>query len=234
MENLKKVPVKGFIETSFVDWPGKICSVIFFPKCNFRCCYCHNSELVLKHENLEDIDFDSILVRLSGQKKWIDGICISGGEPTLYSELPEVFSIIKKEGFLTKLDTNGTNPEMLKYLVENRLVDYVAMDVKSPLDEKDYCKITQAPSMLKSVKESISFLLEKRVEYEFRFTVLPSHHKKDDIFKLAMDLNGADKLRIQNFNPSKAVLDSRLHNLKPFTETDIDFFQESVDKLISR
>ena len=135
---------------------------------------------------------------------------------------------------MTKLDTNGTSPEMLKYLVENRLVDYVAMDVKSPLDEKDYCKITQAPSMLKSVKESISFLLEKRVEYEFRFTVLPSYHKKDDIFRLAMDLNGADKLRIQNFNPSKALLDSRLQNLKPFTETDIDFFQESVDKLISR
>jgi len=109
MEDLTKVPVKGFIETSFVDWPGKICSVIFFPKCNFRCCYCHNSELVLKHENLEDIDFDSILVRLSDQKKWIDGICISGGEPTLYSELPEVFSIIKKEGFQTKLDTNGNS-----------------------------------------------------------------------------------------------------------------------------
>jgi len=233
MKDLKKVPVKGFIETSFVDWPGKICSVIFFSKCNFRCCYCHNSALVLKHETLEDIDFGNILNRLSDKKAWIDGICISGGEPTLYPELPEVFSIIKKEGFLTKLDTNGTNPEMLKHLVENRLVDYVAMDIKSPLDERDYCKITQAPNMLKTVKESIAFLLEKKVDYEFRFTVLPSHHKKDDIFKLAMDLNGAKKLRIQNYNPSENVLDPSLHNLKPFTETDIDFIQERVDKLIS-
>ncbi len=233
MKDFKKIPVKGFIETSFVDWPGKICSVIFFPKCNFRCCYCHNSELVLRHDSLEEIGFDLIHQRITRQKSWIDGVCVSGGEPTIHPKLPEVFSVIKKEGFLTKLDTNGSNPEMLKSLVKNGMVDYVAMDIKSPLDEKDYCKITQAPNMLKSVKESIAFLLEKRVKYEFRFTVLPSHHKKDDIFKLAMDLNGAEKLRIQNYNPSENVLDPGLHNLKPFTDTDIDFIQKRVDKLIS-
>jgi len=233
MKNFKKIPVKGFIETSFVDWPGKICSVIFFPNCNFRCCYCHNSALVLRQDSLEEIGFDVIHQRITGQKSWIDGICVSGGEPTIHPELPEVFSVIKKEGFLTKLDTNGSNPEMLKSLVKDGLVDYVAMDVKSSLKESDYCKITQAPNMLKSVKESIAFLLEKRVKYEFRFTVLPSHHKKDDIFKLAMDLNGAEKLRIQNFNPSENVLDPSLQDLKPFTETDINFIQERVDKLIS-
>lgn len=233
MKDLKKFQIKGFIETSFVDWPGKICSVVFFPRCNFRCCYCHNSELILRHDKLEDLDFEAILKRLSGMKAWIDGICVSGGEPTLHRELPDVFSIIKKQGFLTKLDTNGSNPAMLKSLVNSKLVDYVAMDVKSSLDERSYCKITQAPNMLKSVKESISFLLEKKVEYEFRLTVLPSHHKKDDIFKLAMDLNGAARLRIQNFNPSAAVLDPSLHNLKPYTETDINFIQARVDQLIA-
>jgi len=233
MKDLKKFHIKGFIETSFVDWPGKICSVVFFPRCNFRCCYCHNSDLVLRHDKLEDLDFEAILKRLSGMKAWIDGICVSGGEPTLHRELPEVFSIIKERGFLTKLDTNGSNPDMLKSLVNNRLVDYVAMDVKSSLDERSYCKITQAPNMLKSVKESIAFLMKEKVEYEFRLTVLPTHHTKNDIFKLAMDLNGAARLRIQNFNPSAAILDPSLQDVIPYTETDINFIQTRVDQLIA-
>lgn len=232
MEKIKNTSIKGFVETSFVDWPGKICSVIFFSGCNFRCCYCHNADLVLRPEALADIDFESIIRRLSDLKGWIDAVCVSGGEPTLHSFLPAVLSDLKKEGFLTKLDTNGSSPEVLRGLIQDGLVDYVAMDVKSSLNEINYCKVTHVPHMLEAVKKSIRLLLEGRVQYEFRSTVLPSHHGLDDIYKLAMELNGAARLRIQNFNPS-SPLDPGLKSLKPYSDRDIDLIQQRVDKLIA-
>jgi len=232
MDNIRDIPIKGFLEASFVDWPGRICSVIFFPQCNFRCRYCHNADLVLRPDALEDIGFDSIIKRLSDLKGWIDGVCVSGGEPTLHASLPKVFSALKKEGFLTKLDTNGSNPEALHSLIEEGLVDYVAMDVKSSLDETSYCKIIQTSNMLESVKKSIRLLLKGVVQYEFRFTVLPSYHCPEDIYNLAVELNGAERLRIQNFNPSQ-TLDPSLKTLEPYSDGEIDLIQKRVDKLIS-
>ncbi len=233
METLSGIPVKGFVETSFVDWPGKICSIIVFPRCNFRCRYCHNAELVLRYDSLEDIDFREITKRLSALKGWVDGVCISGGEPTLHPSLTNVLAFIKNEGFLTKLDTNGSNPEILKALIEEGLIDYVAMDVKSCLDETSYCNITQTPNILATVKKSIRLLIEGNVKYEFRVTVVPSFHCTEDIYKLAMELNGAARLRVQNFHPSEAIIDPGLKQLKPYTDEDIAFFQQRVDQLIA-
>ena len=232
MDNIRDIPIKGFIETSFLDWSGKICSVIFFPQCNFRCRYCHNADLVLRPDALEDIGFDSVIKRLSDLKGWIDGVCVSGGEPTLHASLPKVLLALKKEGFLTKLDTNGSNPEVLHSLIEEDLVDYVAMDLKSSLDETSYCKIIQAENMLSSVQKSVRLLLDGRVEYEFRFTVVPFYHAPEDIYNLAIELNGAKRLRIQNFNPSQ-TLDPSLKTLEPYSEGEIDLIQKRVDKLIS-
>ena len=232
MTPFKDISIKGFLETSFVDWPGNICSVIVLPSCNFRCRYCHNTDLVLRPGELENIDFHSILKRLSELKGWIDGVCVSGGEPTLHSSLPKVLSALKKEGFSVKLDTNGSNPKKLLSLMEDGLVDFVAMDVKSSLDETSYCTITQTPHMLESVKKSIRILLQGKVPHEFRCTVVPSYHGAEDIYKLAMELNGAKRLRIQNFNPTQ-TLDPSLQTLKPFAEADICHMQEKVNKLIS-
>lgn len=233
MIGLDRIPIKGFFETSFVDWPGKLCSVIFFPHCNFRCRYCHNADLVLRSDILENVNYKTISKCLSRLRGWIDGVCVSGGEPTLHFLLPELLSDLKKKGLLTKLDTNGSNPEVIDLLLEKNLVDYVAMDIKSSLDEASYCKITQTPNMLKSVKRSIQLLLKGSVQYEFRLTAVPSYHQPEDIYKVAMELNGATKLRIQNFNPSETIIDPSLQTLKPFSDQEIDMIQQKVDKLIS-
>ncbi len=232
MQTMKNIPIKGFIETSFVDWEGKISSVIVFPRCNFRCRYCHNSELVLRSENIENIDFEKIMQRLSSLKGWVDGVCVSGGEPTLQPSLKEVVKAVKREGFLVKLDTNGSNPKVLQGLIDEGLVDYVAMDVKSQLDESSYCKVTQSPNMLGEVKKSIRILLEGEIKYEFRTTVVPTIHQREDILKLAMELNGADRLRIQNFRPSDTIIDPALKKIKPFPDAEICFLQQRVNDII--
>ena len=232
MESLASLSIKGFIEASFVDWPGKLCSVIFFPRCNFRCRYCHNGPLVTKPDMLEDIQFSHIMAYLQRERAWIDGVCFSGGEATLQPQLPEILACIKAQGFLTKLDTNGSNPELLKRLIDDRLVDYVAMDVKAALDERSYCAITQSARVLDRVKESISILMDSPVEHEFRLTVVPSYHGSEEILQVARDLNGASRLRIQNFNPA-SVLDPSLQSLKPFDDALIDRYQQQVNDIIA-
>ena len=232
MESLASLSIKGFIEASFVDWPGKLCSVIFFPRCNFRCLYCHNGQLVTKPDMLEDIQFSHIMAYLQRERAWIDGVCLSGGEATLQPQLPEILAYIKAQGFLTKLDTNGSNPELLKRLIDDRLVDYVAMDVKAALDERSYCAITQSASVLEAVKHSIRILMDSPVEHEFRLTVVPSYHGPDEILQVARDLNGASRLRIQNFNPD-SVLDPSLQSLKPFDDAFIDRYQQQVNDIIA-
>jgi pyruvate formate lyase activating enzyme len=233
MNTLTNVSIKGFIETSFVDWPGKICSVIFFPRCNFRCRYCHNADLIFRPEEYEDIQPSSIGDRLQSLRGWIDGVCVTGGEPTLHGCLTDVLAAVKRAGFQVKLDTNGSNPEILADLIDKRLVDYVAMDVKSSLDENSYCKIIQTPDMLDSVKKSVDILLSGCVEYEFRVTVVPEYHGPEDIYALARELNGAKRLRVQNFTPSEHVLDPALHRLSGYTEEDIEHIQNRVDMLVA-
>ena len=164
--------VKGFIDLSFVDWDSKVSSVIFLPKCNFRCPFCHNVNLVLNPEKIETIPFEYIEDQLNKQKGWTDGVCITGGEPTIHSSLPELCSKIKKMGFLVKLDTNGTNPTLLNELQNRKLVDYVAMDIKAPLTAENYSQATGVNSekLLEKVKESINLLMESIIDYEFRTT----------------------------------------------------------------
>ena len=137
--------IKGFLETSFVDWTGKICSVVFAPGCNFRCPFCHNHELVLQPHRFETVPEEYVLDRLSTFRGWIDGVCITGGEPTLQPDLKDFIRRLKKTGFEVKLDSNGTRPEVLTELAEEGLLDYVAMDVKGPLNHIDYSRASGVP-----------------------------------------------------------------------------------------
>lgn len=229
----QKISIKGFVETSFVDWPGKVCSVIFFPFCNFRCAYCHNADLVLNPDAFEDIEYDTVFERLSGLKGWVDGVCVSGGEPTLHPELPRVLSSLKEKGFLTKLDTNGSNPGVLSLLMNQGLVDYIAMDVKSCLDETSYCRVSGSSGILNDVNKSIQMLIRGNIQYEFRITVVPRFHTSADVFRLARQLKGARMLRLQNFSPSPAVLDRCFQNEPPFPEEELMVMQQNVDQLIA-
>jgi len=233
MHTILDLPIKGFIDTSFVDWPGKICAVLFFPLCNFRCPYCHNADLILRPDEIVTISPQAVFERLEDLRGWIDGVCVSGGEPTLQPKLQRLLEVVREAGFQTKLDTNGSAPEVLRQLIDTGLLDYVAMDVKSCLDEHSYCKITNVTeTMLSRVRASIDVLREGRVDYEFRVTVVPSYHGPEDIFRLARDLNGAVRLRLQNFSPGDRILDPALNTITPYTPEDLASLQMRVDELL--
>jgi pyruvate formate lyase activating enzyme len=227
--------VKGFLDVSFVDWDGKIASILFLPTCNFRCPFCHNVNLVLYHENLETIPFEYIEEQLEKQKGWSDGVCISGGEPTIHSDLPELCSRIKKMGFIVKLDTNGTNPAMIKGLIDNKLVDYVAMDIKAPLIKEKYSEATgvKAEKLIEKVKESIRFLMESGTDYEFRTTVVPTIHTLDDIKQICQSLKGCRKYVLQKFEVSigKSVLDPDFMS-KSLSEKEMQKFLATAQEVI--
>ena len=227
--------IKGFIDVSFVDWDGKLSSVIFLPNCNFRCPFCHNVNLVLNPEKLETVPFESLENQLKKQKGWVDGVCVTGGEPTLHKNLPELCSRLKKMGFLVKVDTNGTNPTMLKELIDRGLVDYVAMDIKAPLTEKKYSKTTgvNAEKMLEKVKESIKLLLGSNVDYEFRTTVVPTLHDEEDIKQICHSLRGCRKYVLQKFDVSigKTIIDPDFLS-KTLTEEEMQKFLATAKKFI--
>lgn len=138
--------IKGFIETSFLDWRGLISAVLFLPGCNFACPYCHNFTLVSDPDSLMSLPLDSVLDRLRPFVGWIDGVVVSGGEPTLHPGLEELLGLIHQEGFQVKLDTNGYRPEVVKRVVEAGLVDMVAMDVKAPLEPWPTAAVAARPS----------------------------------------------------------------------------------------
>jgi pyruvate formate lyase activating enzyme len=225
------IDIKGFLETSFVDWPGKICSVLFLPYCNLRCPYCHNSPLVAHPERLVSIPIRDILERLASFQGWIDGICITGGEPTLHARLPLLIEEIRRRGFLVKLDTNGTDPELLKRLFADGQIDSVAMDVKAPLDPLRYRRAAGVPVDLDRVRESIEIIRSAGIEYHFRLTVVPGIHKTEDILTLADQLRAGKRLVLQNFR-SEHPLDPGLKAVVPFEPTVLKEVQSRIQAMI--
>jgi pyruvate formate lyase activating enzyme len=227
--------VKGFIDVSFVDWDGKVSSVLFLSKCNFRCPFCHNVNLVLHPESLDTVPFGYLESQLEQHKGWIDGVCITGGEPTLHADLPELCRRLKKMGFLVKLDTNGTNPAMLKKLLDSKVVDYVAMDVKAPLTVEKYSKAigVNAERLLENVKESVKTLMQSDMDYEFRTTVVPTIHDADDMEQICLSLVGCRKYVLQKFDVSigKTVIDPNLKTEK-MSEEEMDRFLALAQKHI--
>jgi pyruvate formate lyase activating enzyme len=209
------IDIKGFLETSFVDWPGKICSVVFLPRCNFRCAYCHNHGLVFRPEQYLSIPVKTILRRLRSLRDWIDGICITGGEPTIHPSLPVLIGEMRRHGFLVKLDTNGSNPHMLEQLMEARAIDFVSMDVKAPLDPFSYRRTVGCAADLDLVLRSIDLLRRGDVEHEYRMTVVPGLHREEDVRLLGRQLKAGPRFILQNFNPENP-LDPVLKSTLPY------------------
>lgn len=209
--------VRGFIETSFVDWPGRLCAVLFLGGCNFRCPFCHNHPLVLDPEAVGSVPFPDIQQKLASFKKWLGGVCISGGEPTLSSGLPMLLKLLKEDGWAVKLDTNGTRPHVLAKLIANKLVDMVSMDVKAPLAQEKYSRCAGTEVDLSKIKASIDLIQQSGIEHEFRMTVLPLFHSEEDIIEWVAMLKPLSNLKLQNFNP-KTVLDQNLAKEKPFPQ----------------
>jgi pyruvate formate lyase activating enzyme len=223
-------PVKGFIETSFLDWKECLSSVIFLGGCNFRCPYCHNKDLVLNHAAMEDIPMEYITASLRKYKKWIDRVVITGGEPTISMSLFDLTGRLKSEKMLIKLDTNGSNPQILKGLVNDGLIDYVAMDVKGPVDR--YSRWSGVNVDVKRIQESIEFLLEGSIDYEFRMTVVPFLHREEDIYEVASYVQRAKKFFIQEFRPD-CTLSPAYARIQPFPPDKIERIRATVAEIMT-
>ena len=221
--------IKGFMKTSMLDYPEKIASVVFLPRCNFHCPYCHNKELVVNDPRLIPFETEGVLDFLRKKKKWIDGVVISGGEPTLHNELPGFCKKVKGLGFSVKLDTNGTNPEMIKKLIDEKLVDYFAMDIKSSKDH--YEKAASVKVNMKAVEDSIRLLMNSNADYEFRTTVVPGLVTEEDIVNIGRWLKGARKYYLQQFVPIKTLNDSYMKK-EPYPNSVLLRMREAASKYV--
>lgn len=204
-------PIKGIQANSLVDWPGRMSAVLFLPKCNLRCPFCHAGDLVLNPAALPTEPFDAVEAFLRDRSAWLDGVVITGGEPTLWDQrLDELARRIKLIGYGVKLDTNGTNPDVLERLLDEGLVDWVSMDVKGPLDER-YERASGRPADLDALRRSIDLLRAASVEVEFRTTVCPSIHTVEDIGDTARAIAGQQtRYVLQGFRPVEECLDPSL------------------------
>ena len=220
--------IGGFQKSTFLDYPEKIACIVFTQGCNFRCGYCHNPEL-FKHKE-PAITLSAFFEFLNNRKGKLDGVVITGGEPTLESDLKDFIKQIKEMGFLVKLDTNGSNPKVLKELVDEKLVDYVAMDIKAPLEK--YKSIVNVDVDIKNIQKSIDLIMKSEVDYEFRTTVVKSQLSIGDFEKIGQQICGAKKYYLQKFIPSK-ILDSKLMMEKTYTNDEFNPICEALKKYIT-
>lgn len=230
--------IRGLQKTSLIDYPGKIACIVFFSSCNFRCPFCHNRDLVLESEDLPHFSEKGILKFLKSRKGILEGVVLTGGEPLLYPPLKSFIQKIKKLGFLVKLDTNGTNPQFLKELVNHGLVDYVAMDFKNPIEK--YENAVGVKVNKKAILASMKFLVGNRVDYEFRTTVVPLIHKEKDLIQIAEELREITdnkkqitkiRWRLQQFRPGHC-LKSRFDKIEPYPKSFYDKILPKLKRII--
>ncbi|MFW5914362.1 MAG: anaerobic ribonucleoside-triphosphate reductase activating protein [Thermoplasmatota archaeon] len=206
--------VVGFTKTSLLDWDGRVASVVYLPGCNFRCPFCHNRDLVLSPGDLPEVPMGDVEGYLKEHSDFLDGVVITGGEPTLHGDLAELCKRFRSLGLGVKLDTNGTNPDMLQDLIDAGLLDCVSMDLKAPLDSRyDLCSGVEAP--LEEIKRSISLLMDSDIDYEFRTTLVPTLHGREEVEEIAAFIGGARKYALQQFRPD-VTLEERFSALDPF------------------
>ncbi len=207
-------------KTSLIDFPHEVATTLFTVGCNMRCPFCHNGSLVIPEEfPHQRVSAEQALAELSRRKKYISSVVLTGGEPTIHPELPWFISSLKEEGFKVKLDTNGTNPDVLSELYSGDLLDYVAMDIKSSLEYYDEASGSEADTA--SIKESAELVRNSGVPYEFRTTVVPGLHDLDKIESIGKWLKGSSLYIIQGFSPKGGTIDSSFSMKKPFEDAEL-------------
>ena len=220
--------IYGIEKLSLVDYDGKVASTVFTATCNFKCPFCQNSPLVVGVKDLTTIPENEILDYFAKRKGVLDGVCITGGEPTLQKDLPGFCAKIKNLGLSVKVDTNGTNPKMVKYLFENNLCDYFAMDIKNA--KENYAKIIGFESFdTKDVEKTVEYLMTSGVEYEFRTTLVKEFHDKTDMENIGKWIKGAKNYALQKFKDTGSCIRSGLHEVDIDTAKD---FLEIVKKYL--
>jgi pyruvate formate lyase activating enzyme len=222
--------IGGLQRVSLIDYPGLISAVVFLQGCNFKCSYCHNPELVdpgLFQPCLRETDIFDFLETRKGK---LDAVSITGGEPTLQDKLPAFIKQIRKMGFAVKMDTNGSQPKVIRNLLAEKLLEFIAMDIKAPLEKyKDIVKAAVNPD---SIKESINLILEAKIPYEFRTTIVESQLGENDILQIGKLIAGADHYVLQNFVSTK-TLDKKFLKEKPFSDEKLQKIKSHLEKQIT-
>ncbi len=209
--------IGGLQKLTLIDFPGRLAATVFLCGCNFRCPFCYSSEIVLpeKIKIQPKISEKYFFDFLKQRKGLLEGIVLCGGEPTLNKDLPDFIKKIKKLGYFVKLDTNGSSPGLLKNLIDKNLIDYVAMDIKGPKEK--YGNFVGGKIDIKKIQKSIDILKKEKVDYEFRSTIVPNLHKKEDVTEMARWISGAKRYYLQNFRPEKTI-DQKFERVKPYPE----------------
>jgi pyruvate formate lyase activating enzyme len=213
------VEIKGIEKFSSRDFPGHISSTVFFGGCTFRCPYCHNSQLVLEPETIPSMAADYFLSYLDGRKGWLEAICFTGGEPLLHEDIEDAIRVVRERGLKVKLDTNGSFPDRLEALLALGLLDWVAMDVKAPLER--YREVTRSTIDLEKIVRSADLLRSSTVKHHFRTTVVPGFVGKEDVVKIGEWLDGAGSYSLQQFVP-QTTIDPAFLGIKPFSRAELE------------
>ncbi len=217
-------------KTSLIEFPGLICCIIFTQGCNFRCHYCHNPELVLPEKFRDTIDEKFLFDFLERRKKYLEGVTITGGEPSIQPDIIESIKKIKSMGYKIKFDTNGSKPEIIEKLLKENLIDYISMDIKGPLEK--YNEIVGIDVEIEKIINSINLLKESKINYEFRTTVVKSQLEINDFEKIGKLIKGAKKYYIQKFVPSKLV-NEEFKKEETYTDIEFEKIKEVMEKYVN-
>lgn len=220
--------IGGYQKLTLIDYPGKIATTVFTVGCSFRCPFCHNPELVLSTQfpapnNMEE-EFFAFLEKRRGK---LEGICITGGEPTIQPDIIDFIKKIKAMGFLVKLDSNGTRPDVLRKVIREKLVDFIAMDIKN--SPKKYSKTTGTLVDIERIKLSVEMIMNSGIDYEFRTTVVPGFHTEKDFEEIAKWIKGAKAYYLQEFRDLK-IIDPKLKDRKNVKFIDLDEIAENISE----
>jgi pyruvate formate lyase activating enzyme len=221
--------IGGVQKLTLIDYPGKLAAILFTQGCPLRCPFCHNSEVVVPEKFKQPISEEEIFKFLKSRVGKLEGIVISGGEPTIQDNLPLFIRKIKELGFLVKLDTSGINPQTLLLLIRANLLDYVAMDLKAPLEK--YSRFTGKEIDIEKIKKSINIILNSKIPYEFRTTLLENFHDFDDVIIMAKTIEGADLYALQKFIPS-STLNPQFLSFKSFDDDILQKMRIEAEKLV--
>lgn len=215
------VEIKGLEKLAPKDFPGYISATVFTGGCNFRCPFCHNSQLVLEPEKYSTLPLDFFISFMDVRKDWLEAVCITGGEPLFHEDIEVLVRVIKDRGLLVKLDTNGSFPDRLEELLDMGVLDTIAMDVKAPL--KRYSHVVGTKVDTGGINRSIALIRESGLKYVFRTTVVPGLIREEDILEIGKLLQGSDIFQLQNFVP-KNTLDKAFLNRKPYPPAKLEKF----------
>lgn len=217
--------IDGFQKLTLVDYPKRVAALIFTRGCNFRCSFCQNSPLLECSNDKGLFETSEVIKYLEKRKGILDGIVITGGEPLMQSGIKDFIKEVKSLGYLVKLDTNGSFPERLKDLIDEKLIDYVAMDIKNT--KKKYENVTKVKINIDNIIKSINIIRESNIEHEFRTTIVKEFHDYKDLEKICEYLGKEEKYYLQNFEDSDNVIDRSLHG---FTKEELLEIKTKLNK----